>query len=215
MRIHQIGGIGFDSNIYLIVDEVVALIDAGTGQNFDIVRRNLNKVGIKPRDIGLLINTHCHFDHSGGDHDFVAAGCDVAIHEDEADLLRRGDRVITMAEIFEEELRAVDVARELHDGDRVKLGESEFRVIHTPGHTRGSISLYEPKLRVLFSGDTVFCDGVGRTDLPTSDAGALLRSLERLAELEVERLYPGHGPVDERNARKRLLEAIEFLEWPG
>ncbi len=215
MQVHQIGGFGFDSNIYLIVDEIITIIDAGTGQNFEIIKRNLAKVGLKLRDVGLLINTHCHFDHAGGDKDFAAAGCDVAIHEEEADLLREGDQVITIPGLFDDRLRAVDVARELHDGDRVKLGELEFEVIHTPGHTQGSVSLYEHKLKSLFSGDTVFCDGVGRTDLPTGDTGALSSSLRRLAELEVDRLYPGHGPADEGNARKRLLDAIEFVEWPG
>ncbi len=211
MKIHQIGGRGFDSNIYLIIDEVVTLIDAGTGQNFKIVEKNLGKVGIKPSDIKLLINTHCHFDHAGGDWDFAGAGCEVAIHGSEARLLRDGEETITCAAMFDEGLRPVEVARELREGDRVELGEITLEVLHTPGHTRGSISLYEPERKLLFSGDVVFCDGVGRTDLPTGDAGALVRSLRKLAKLEVERLYPGHGPSSEKNARRHVLEAIELV----
>lgn len=211
MQIHQIGGLGFDSNIYLIIDEVTTLIDAGTGQNFKIVKQNLNKLGIKPSDINLLINTHCHFDHTGGDRDFVDAGCEVAIHELEAELIRKGDQTVTMAEGFGVRLEPIKVARELHEGDRVELGELVLEIIHTPGHTRGSICLYDPKQRVLFSGDTVFCEGVGRTDLPTSDSEALVRSLRKLAALEVEGLYPGHGPSAGRGGRRHILEAIEFV----
>jgi glyoxylase-like metal-dependent hydrolase (beta-lactamase superfamily II) len=212
MRVYQIGGTGFDSNIYLITDEVIALIDAGTGQNFEEVKRNLDKFNLKPSDIELIINTHCHYDHVGGDRDFVrAASCEVAIHELEAELLRKGDQAITLAPTLGERLKPLEVARELHPGDRVKLGELELEVLHTPGHTRGSISLYEPEQKILFSGDTLFCDGVGRVDLPTGDGEALARSLRELAKLEVERLYPGHGPFAEKNARKHVLEALELV----
>ncbi len=212
MQIHQIGGGQFDSNIYLITDEVIALIDAGTGQNFEEVKRNLSKFNLKPSDIELIINTHCHYDHVGGDHDFVKAGdCEVAIHELEAELLRKGDQVITLAQGLGKTLEPLEVARELHQGDRVKLGELTLEVLHTPGHTQGSISLYEPEQKILFSGDTLFCDGVGRVDLPTGNGEALARSLRELAKLELERLYPGHGPFAERNARRHVLEALEFI----
>jgi len=212
MRIHQIGGIGFDSNIYLIVDEAIALIDAGTGLNFETVKRNLNKFNLKPSDIQLIINTHCHYDHVGGDHDFVeASGCEVAIHELEAELLRKGDQVITLAGGLGKRLEFLEVARELHEGNRIKLGELTLEVLHTPGHTQGSICLYAREQKVLFSGDTLFCGGVGRVDLPTSDSEALAHSLRKLTKLEVKRLYPGHGPSAEKGARRHMLEALELV----
>jgi len=212
MRIYQIGAGPLDSNIYLIIDETIALIDAGTGLNFETVKRNLGKFNLKPSDVQLIINTHCHYDHVGGDRDFVrASGCEVAIHELEAGLLRKGDQIITLAQGLGKTLEPLEVARELHRGDRVKLGELTLEVLHTPGHTRGSISLYEPEQKILFSGDTLFCDGVGRVDLPTGDGEALARSLRELAKLEAERLYPGHGPLAERNARRHVLDALEFI----
>jgi len=212
MQIHQIGGLGFDSNIYLIIDKTIALIDAGTGLNFEAVERNLGKFKLKPDDIELLINTHCHFDHAGGDLDFVAAGCEVAIHELEAELLRKGDRVITLAEGFGEGLEPIEVARELREGDRVELGELTLKVLHTPGHTLGSISLYEPRQRLLFSGDTVFCGGIGRVDLPTGDAAVMFESLRRLARLEVQKLLPGHGPVAEESADMHVRTAYRLVK---
>lgn len=213
MQIHQVGGIGFDSNIYLIIDEVVTLIDAGTGMNFETVTQNMGRFNLKPSDIELIINTHCHYDHAGGDKDFVrAAGCGVAIHEREAELLKKGDQIVTLARsFFTRRLEPVDIARELRDGDQIKLGELILRVIHTPGHTRGSACFYEPNRKILFSGDTVFCGGVGRTDLPTSDVEALANSLRKLAKLDIDRLYPGHGPLEEKNAGRYILDAIELI----
>ena len=214
VQIHQIGGLGFDSNIYLIIDEVIALIDAGTGMNFEAVKRNMGKFGIKPNDIRLLINTHCHFDHAGGDSDFVrAAGCEVAIHELEADLLRGGEKIITLAESISggRKLEPIEVARKLRDGDTMDLGELRLQVLHTPGHTSGSISLFEPKQRLLFTGDTIFSDGIGRVDLPTGDAKALHASIKRLAGLKAQKMYPGHGPAVEKNAHERILKAAEVV----
>lgn len=213
MQIHQIGGLGFDSNIYLIIDEVITLIDAGTGMNFETISRNISKFNLKPSDIKLLINTHCHFDHAGGDRDFVkAAGCEVAIHELEAELLRKGDQTITLAGgLFgRRRLEPIEVARELHEGDRIDLGEFGLQVLHTPGHTTGSISLFEPKQRLLFTGDTIFSDGIGRVDLPTGDEEALHTSITRLTELKAQKMYPGHGPPVEKNAHERILKMAEI-----
>ena len=212
MEIHQIGGLGYDSNIYLIVDEVVAIIDSGPGQNFKIVKQNLSELKIKPGDVKLVIDTHCHFDHAGGNSDFVKSGAEVAIHELEADLLREGDQDVTMSGFFDERLEPINVARGLRAGDHIRLGELALEVVHTPGHTLGSICLYESKRRMLFSGDTVFYDGVGRTDLPTGSSDALLRSIRNLAELKVDKLYPGHGPFAEKDAHELILDAIELVE---
>lgn len=211
MEIHQIGGIGYDSNMYLIIDEVIALIDAGTGQNFKIVRRNLEQLGLKPSDIKLLINTHCHFDHTGGDLDFLKAGCEIAIYESEADLLRKGDRHVTMAHLFGAHPEPLQVTQELREGSKIELGKSVLEVIHTPGHTQGSICLYEPRLGALFSGDTVFYGDVGRTDLPTGSYRDLAQSLKRLAELKPKSLYPGHGPSADDGADELILSAIELI----
>jgi len=212
MQIHQIGGYGNDSNIYLIIDEVITLIDAGTGKHFNRVVNNLRKLGLAPGDIQLIINTHCHYDHVGGDHAFISAsGCGVAVHEFDAEPLRRGDGIITCATVLGEELKPLEPTRLLHESDRIKLGKSALEVIHTPGHTQGSICLYERTQRALFSGDTVFCGGIGRTDWPTGDSKAMAKSLRRLAELDIEELFPGHGPFDLKDAKEYIGAALGFL----
>jgi len=211
MKIHQIGGVGFDSNIYLIIDKTIALIDAGTGMNFENVKQNLSKFNLKPNNIELVINTHCHYDHVGGDRDFVqAAGCEVCIHELEAGLLRKGDQIITLAAGFYEKIGPIKAVRGLREGDKIELGELTLEVLHTPGHTAGSICLYGPTRHLLFSGDTIFSDGVGRTDLPTGDAAALRGSIEKLLKLDVQNIYPGHGPSVEKNAHACILNASRF-----
>lgn len=213
MEVHQVGGYGFDSNIYLVIDKIVALIDAGTGEHFDLVRQNLHRFGVTPADIELIINTHCHYDHAGGDRDFVkAAGCEVAIHELEAELLKKGDQIITLAgSLFgRRRLEPVEVARKLWDGDQIKLGELRLQVLHTPGHTAGGISLFEPRQRLLFSGDAIFSDGIGRVDLPTGDAKALHTSIMRLAKLNAQKMYPGHGPTVEENAHACILKTAKI-----
>ena len=214
MRVHQIGGVGFDSNIYLLIDDVITLIDAGTGMKFGVVARNMKKLGVNPEDVELLLNTHCHYDHTGGDKDFfMLADCDVAVHELEADLIRSGDQIITLAgSFFGKKLEPVEVSVELRDGDHIKLGELTLEVIHTPGHTMGSVCFYERRRKLLFSGDTLFCGGVGRTDLPTSDAETLAVSLRRLSELDIDGLFPGHGPYEEKNAKKHVLDAIKYVD---
>ncbi|HQN20182.1 MAG TPA: MBL fold metallo-hydrolase, partial [Syntrophobacteraceae bacterium] len=82
----------------------------------------------------------------------------------------------------------------LQEGDLVVKGML-FRVIHTPGHSPGSISLYWPEQKALFTGDVIFKDGLGRTDLPGGNGSTLKKSIRKLAELDVECLLPGHGDV--------------------
>jgi glyoxylase-like metal-dependent hydrolase (beta-lactamase superfamily II) len=125
-------------------------------------------------------------------------------------LLRKGDQVITLAAGFGEKLGPMEVVKGLKEGDKIELGELILEVLHTPGHTAGSICLYDPRQRILFSGDAIFCDGVGRTDLPTGDATALRNSIEGLLKLDVQNIYPGHGPSVEKNAHACILNASRF-----
>jgi glyoxylase-like metal-dependent hydrolase (beta-lactamase superfamily II) len=175
--------------------------------------QNLTRLGVRTREINLIINTHCHYDHIGGNRAFIEiAGCGVAIHELDAEPLRKADPTVTIARNFGVKLEPLKPLRELREGDRIELGALTLEVLHTPGHTQGSICLYERKQKALFSGDTVFCDGIGRTDLPTSDRVAMVSSLRRLIDLDVEKLFPGHGPVGEKNAHKHLELALKLIE---
>ena len=194
MEIHQVGGHPPDCNIYLLLDEKIVLVDAGTGENMELVRGRLSKVGVSVKDIDLLINTHGHYDHAGGDSYFSAGGCPIACHELEVEMIETGDPDLTASGLFGRRMKGARISRKLREGDLIELGRGRLRVLHTPGHTAGSISLFEEKKRVLFCGDLVFEEGVGRTDLPTGNATQLLDSIRRIAKLEPKKIFPGHGP---------------------
>ena len=144
----------------------------------------------------LALATHGHWDHMG---EMAALAAHHLTHHHEA--LPIGvhpldrDRLIDpqpLAAPFP--IPAVVPTRDLNDGDRITAGMINFTVLHTPGHTEGSISLLDASASLLLSGDTLFFGGWGRTDLPGGDAGAMLDSLGRLRRLDpATRVIPGHG----------------------
>lgn len=183
-------GIGFDSNVYLIDNEI--LIDTGTGVFFNQIKEELENLKIDAKEIHMIVNTHCHFDHVGADKNFRdLCKAEIAIHRDDKKALETGRG--TLAELFGKKLRTITVDKVLEDGDKIKTKNFSFRVISTPGHTRGSICLYESRKKILISGDTLFADGIGRSDLPNGDRKALKESLKRLSKLDIVYLLPGHG----------------------
>lgn len=141
-------------------------------------------------DLKFIVNTHGHADHIMGDGRFDAP---VLIHELDEPCLR--DPARSLASFIDTKLPNVKVARLLSDGDIIRIGDAEIKVLHTPGHTPGGISLLYDDL--LFSGDTLFFEGVGRTDLPGGDTGALMKSInEKLLVLSDDvKVFPGHGPA--------------------
>jgi glyoxylase-like metal-dependent hydrolase (beta-lactamase superfamily II) len=196
-----------DSNIYIMGDTA---IDSGTGFNFTRLKTYLAALKMDLESIKHIINTHGHFDHVGGNGYFYEA--DVAIHEADAFIIEQGDLKASYADFFDGKLHPRRVDRMLADGDTVTANSMEFDVIHTPGHTPGSICLYNRDAGILFSGDTIFSDGVGRTDMPGGDDEALAESMEKLANLKVNRLFPGHGDPIKEGADKLIREMMNFAE---
>jgi len=207
VEVHKVTGSPFDGNVYLILDETPALID--TGMDPLPTLRNIKKY-IDPEDIGLIILTHAHHDHSGGLLKMKeATGAKVLIHEEEAGFL--GDDMATVAYLFGQSSPEIKVDGTLNEGDVIALGEWKLEVLHTPGHSPGCISLYERNAKVLFSGDTVFPQGnIGRTDLFAGCSEDLIRSIERLTELEVDVLYPGHMEVTDRDVNTQIQASLKF-----
>ena len=103
----------------------------------------------------------------------------------------------------------------LHSGDTIDLGSCSLEVIHTPGNSTGSISLYEPESRSLFSGDTLLCNGgVGRWDLPSGNYQQLKLSIRMLNDLDIVNLYPGHDVISEGEGQHHARLARESIELP-
>jgi hydroxyacylglutathione hydrolase len=188
-----------DSNIYILGDTA---IDAGTGFNFTRLYQLLKIMKADLKSIKHVVNTHGHFDHVGGNGYFIDA--EVAIHDADADIVEKGDAEKSYADFFDGRLKPRKVSTRLREGDSVSAGGMELEVIHTPGHTPGSICLYDRKSGTLFTGDTVFSDGIGRTDMPGGNDEHLQASLDRISGLSVRRLLPGHGEPVTLTAAKKL-----------
>ena len=191
-------GFNYDSNCYLINDNI--LVDTGAGQNQEYLFSKLCENGVEPDDIEMIVNTHCHFDHIGGNQFFPDAK--IALHKLEAISLKNGETFGTTFGFSEENSR-VDI--ELEEGDKIE----EFEIIHTPGHTAGGICLWDGEN--LISGDTIFaCGGVGRMDLG-GDYQDMKNSVAKLMQLDVKNIYPGHGPIVEGNGKEHIKMSYSIL----
>jgi glyoxylase-like metal-dependent hydrolase (beta-lactamase superfamily II) len=199
MQVTNVNGVFYDSNAYLIDAKRKTLVDAGID--------GARVLGRVPADLDLIILTHCHYDHIAAVPEIVAAtGAKVALHEDDLACLK-SDR-INAAATFGRKSPALKVDIVLHDGDVVDLGGVKLKVIHTPGHTPGSICLYDEASRVLFTGDTVFEGGsFGRTDIGGNEEH-MINSLERLTKCDVTAFYPGHGNPVTAGAKEALRASL-------
>ena len=210
MRIHHLPGRGYDSNIFLVNGDEPFLVDAGTGINGKTVLAWIREIVDEER-IGRIILTHRHHDHVGGAAELSRTlGARVLIHERDAAPVENGDSKGTLGDMFGAEMEAVKVDT-LSEGDIVSTGDGDFIVLHTPGHSTGSLALFCKEEGTLISGDTVFVGGVGRWDLPTGNLSELVASIKRLLDLEVKDLYPGHGPCGKGDARRHLRDALGTL----
>lgn len=206
-RIGKVVGIHLsdvDSNVYLIGNTV---IDSGTGFNFTRLRDFFRILKKEMKDITQIINTHGHFDHIGGNGYFLNAK--VAIHKSDADIIEKGDAQLAAADFFDGKLYPRAVERKLEHGEKISVDGLTLEVIHTPGHTHGSICLLERKEGLLFTGDLVFKDGIGRTDFANSDPNLMAASLEKVRALPIRQVLPGHGEPFDKKTLQGIVDVSE------
>ena len=180
------------TNCYIVMCEKTKeamVIDPG-GEAQKIIDM-IDVIGAKVKYIYL---THCHGDHIGALNEVKEKkGGKVLIHREDAEGLN--NKEINLSPIIDMGNIELEADSRLDDGDLLHVGELQFKVIHTPGHTKGSSSLYLEEEGLVFSGDTLFRGAWGRTDLPTSSFEAIISSItNKLLKLPDSTIvYPGHG----------------------
>jgi glyoxylase-like metal-dependent hydrolase (beta-lactamase superfamily II) len=189
-------------NAYLVADAAAkeaCLIDPGddAGKIKDFITEN----GF---DLKFIINTHGHGDHIGANGSFKVP---IYIHSLDKDFLT--DPSLNLSRMFFFSIKSPPAAKLLYDGDVIRLGSLEFKVIHTPGHTPGSITLILGG--IAFTGDTLFRSSVGRTDFDYGSEEALFESIKTklMALSDNTVVYPGHGEpstIGEERANNPFLE---------
>jgi len=179
-------------NSYFIGGDVPVLIDPGHQHLVKNLINQMEKDKNRFEDIRLIFATHVHPDHFEATQTFARAGVLLALHPEEEKFMKETGGEFYRG--FGMEMPEIKVDFFLKEGE-LKLGTKTLQVLHTPGHSPGSISLYWPEKKALFTGDVVFAMGVGRTDFPGGDGNLLRDSIERLARLDAEWLLSGHGEV--------------------
>ncbi len=181
----------FAENCYIISEGNEAFV-IDPGSNYEAMKAYLDAKNLTI--IGVLL-THGHYDHICGLNKLLdATDAPIYIHESDRDFLF--DPTLNLSSLMADRFRVADKHRiePITESTTFLLGKTTIRVVHTPGHTRGSVAYAYGD--VLFSGDTLFKETVGRTDLPTGDHTALTQSVHRLlgAYADNTLVYPGHGP---------------------
>jgi len=210
MMVHMFTVGAFFTNCYVLSCEKTKqaiIIDPGFENHLE-ARKVFKCVDENALALKSLLNTHGHPDHTCGNV-IVKEKFDlpVLIHEYDAPMF--GESGKRVAEFFGIEMSSPKADVLLRDGDLVKFGVITLSVMHTPGHSRGSISLFGGK--EVFSGDTLFSGSIGRTDFPESSELDMRLSLKRLARLPDHCVvYPGHGPTTTIGEERR---SNPFLQW--
>jgi glyoxylase-like metal-dependent hydrolase (beta-lactamase superfamily II) len=196
-------------NAYLIDGPLRVLIDPGHSRLFDPVAQGLKQLGLTITDIDLIICTHAHPDHIEAVQLFKDIPTLSTLHKDEWQWAATIGKQMSAA--FGIDMDSIKPDFFLKEGD-LTLDGIELSIFHTPGHSPGSVTLYWPAQKALFTGDLVFKEGLGRTDLPGGDGSKLKESIQRLTDLDVEWLLPGHGEIisGAEKVRKNFAEIEQF-----
>jgi glyoxylase-like metal-dependent hydrolase (beta-lactamase superfamily II) len=214
-----------NANHFVYRSEKPTLIDTAYIADFDETRKLIQDLGVKLQDIDLIVSTHTHSDHIGGNK-FIQdeSGCDIAIHRIGKHFIDTGDDWATWWRYYGHGAEFFSANKALEDGDMIDIGPHEFRVLYTPGHASDGIVLYNRKEKILISSDTLWENDMPGMTLRVEGSSALFRfeeSLEKIKELDVRMVYPGHGrPFDTVNeaiskSQKKIRKYLKNKELIG
>ena len=208
-------------SLWLLTDptggERPVMIDSGVPRSTEtVVLPALKALGFAPTDLAVCVNTHNHHDHAGSNIQLrQATGCDIWIHTDDAEGLKKGST------FGEERIESHEANRLLSEGETLRLAGRDYEVVHIPGHSPGSIGLYHRAGKLLFCGDALQAQGTLTQGIAgAGDREAYLRSLDKVERLEIEHLMAAHPylpftdshihPASE--VRRYLAECRRFMD---
>ncbi len=181
--------------------------DPGLANYVDQKYQDMKSDGVDPEKISMICFTHCHPDHFEAAESYLKNGTPMAMHEEEIDFFKsEGPGFFRMFGMPFPKLTFDTVLKE----GTWKVGGGEIEVIHTPGHSPGSVCLYWKEKKALVCGDLVFQQSVGRVDFPGGDGDKLIESIRKIMKLDIEYLLPGHMDIIQGADRiKKNFETIE------
>ena len=203
---------GDATNCYIVFDEkskeAIVIDPAGD------VKKIIEMLNILNAHIKYIYVTHCHGDHIGGVRELQQkCGGKILVHRYDAEGLNNPE--ISLTEYIGMDKIELEADSRVDDDDLIHIGNTQFRVIHTPGHTKGGSCLYNEKEKLLFSGDTLFRGTWGRTDLPTSNMNDIMDSItNKLLSLPEDTIvYPGHGKPTMIKEEKTIYLELKPKLW--
>jgi glyoxylase-like metal-dependent hydrolase (beta-lactamase superfamily II) len=170
------------------------LIDTGLPWESELLIGQLASIGLTPEDIHIVALTHEHLDHIGcvpifSPHTVIAA------HTMSANKIGMQDEFVLMSKAFHLNVAEYHIDFHLHHGTNIDLGGTVLQVLHSPGHSSGSICLYDADQQILFTGDTIFANGTLGGIFPSGSISDYTLTLRQLSMLRIKELYPGHGKI--------------------
>jgi hydroxyacylglutathione hydrolase len=202
-----------DANVYIIKGNPGIIFDTGLVNYVPARAAEMKKDGIDPKDIGIIVNTHLHIDHSSGNETFKAlSGAKIALHPVQKAnyqlIVIDGTKLLGTEPVeFKEDF--------LIENNRLEIGGLEIECIPCPGHSPDSVCYYLRKEKALICGDVLFEMNTGRVDLPGGNADELRDSIDNLAKLDIELLLPGHmNSVSGADNVKRNFQYIKQNIFP-
>jgi hydroxyacylglutathione hydrolase len=186
-----------NGNHFAYRSEAPVLIDTGYISDFEKTKTAIEELGVKIPDVRLIVNTHCHCDHIGGNRIVQGqSGCDIALHKIGKHFIDTKDDWATWWRYYHQEADFFECTQVLEDGDVIDIGPHQFQILYTPGHASDGIVLYNKKNKILISSDTLWENDLAVITIRVEGSTALfqmMESLERLESLDVGMVYPGHG----------------------
>jgi len=194
-------------NCYLVYDEETKeAIVIDPGDEPDLILDFVKEEGL---NLKYILCTHGHFDHIGAVREMKeGTGAEILLHEDDLEIYRHSPQLAIQYFGIEIDPQP-EPDRLLKDNEIIQINNIQLKIIHTPGHSPGSISIYTNGY--LFTGDTLFKGSIGRTDIPGGDFNELLNSLKKISTLPLEtNVLPGHGPKTDLGTEIKTNPYLSF-----